>query len=94
MVGEPEIRPSLTPGKINKYFVGYGATGAYFCNIAPGVKFLRIAVKCVRIPPKPRGLKIQKLPDYGSMTHVFNVFSPTHVKPALRIIKTALEDSS
>jgi predicted transport protein len=83
----------IKPGKINKYFVGYGATGAYFCNVSPHVKSLRVAVKCVRRPLKPRGLKIQKLPDYRSMTHVFNVASSPQLKPAIRVIKAALEDS-
>ena len=83
----------IKPGKINKYFVGYGVTGAYFCNVHPRVKFLRVAVKCTRNSPKANGLKIQKLPEYRSMTHVFNIASTTQLKPALRVIKAALEDS-
>jgi len=83
----------IKPGKISKYFVGYGATGAYFCMVEPRLKFFRVSVKCARRPPRPRGLKILKLPDYRSMTHVFNISSPTQLKSALRVIKAALEDS-
>lgn len=83
----------IKPGKINKYFVGYGATGTYFCSVHPRIKFLRVTVKCARRPAKYRGLKIQELPEYRSMTHVFNIAGPTQLKPALQVIKTALEDS-
>jgi hypothetical protein len=83
----------VKPGKINKYFVGYGATGAYFCLLHPRRRFFRVDVKCVKNPPKLRALKVKKLPDYRTMTHTFNVQSSSQVGNALRIIKIALEDS-
>lgn len=83
----------IKPGKINKFFVGYGATGSYFCNLKPKVHFVKVEVKCHRRPPRLKGLKIRKLPEYRTMTHAFHVPSAAQIGPALRVIKIALEDS-
>jgi len=83
----------IKPGKINKFFIGYGATGPYFCLLKPRVHFVRVEVKCHRRPPRPKALKIRKAPDYRAFTYFFDVHSHTQIAPALRVIKIALEDS-
>ena len=80
-------------GKVNVYFIGYGATGSYFCNVKPKVNFIRVDVKCVRKPTTGNILKVRKLPDYHTMTHTFNISHRGQIEPALRVIKIALEDS-
>ncbi len=91
--GITSLDSRVKPGKINKFFVGYGATGSYFCNLKPKVHFVKVEVKCLRKPPRPRALKIRKTPDYRTMTHLFDVSSGGQIGSALRVIKTALEDS-
>jgi hypothetical protein len=85
----------VKPGKINKYFIGYGATGSYFCSLKPRVHSVRIEVKSVRRPPATRNLPVRKIPDYQHtpMTHFLDVNSSSQVQAALRVIKVALEDS-
>lgn len=83
----------VKPGKITKFFIGYGATGSYFCNLKPKVHFVRVEVKCLRRPPSLKSLGMRKLADYRTMTYVFSVSSDGQIESALRIIKIALEDS-
>ena len=83
----------VKPGKVNKFFIGYGATGSYFCNLRPRVHFVKVDVKCHRRPPSLKALKISKNPDYRTMTYTFDVRSRAQIAPALRVIKMALEDS-
>jgi hypothetical protein len=85
----------VKPGKINKYFIGYGATGSYFCCASPLVNSIWVEVRCVRRPLRPRLLAVEKVPKYQHtpMTHVFQISSGAQIQPALRIIKAALEDS-
>lgn len=83
----------VKPGKVNIYFIGYGATGSYFCNVKPKVNFIRVEVKCLRKPSPSKSLKVRKLPDYRTMTHTFSIAQRGQIEPALRIIKNALEDS-
>lgn len=81
--------------KINKYFIGYGATGSYFCSVKPRVNSIKVEVKCRRRPRGARVLGIRAVPAYQHtpMTHVFEVASERQLKPALAVIKGALEDS-
>lgn len=85
----------VKPGKINKYFVGYGATGPYFCTVAPLVNSIWIDIKCSRIPPSARGLKVYRVEKkrHTPMTHEFQISSEGQVDSAVRLIRTALEDS-
>lgn len=85
----------VKPGKINKHFIGYGATGSYFCSVKPRVNSINVEVKCARRPPRPRVLAVEKVPGYQHtpMTHVFHISSAPQIQPALRVIKAALEDS-
>ncbi len=91
--GITSLDSRIKPGKINKYFIGYGATGSYFCSLRPRVHFVWVDVKCRRAPPKIRALKIRKLPDRWTMTHTFDIRSKSQIAPALRVVKLALEDS-
>ncbi len=93
--GITSLDSRVKAGKINKYFVGYGATGAYFCSVKPRVNSIKVEVKCSRRPTSPGGVKVRPVPDYQHtpMTHVFQIQSDKQVKPALRVIKAALEDS-
>lgn len=81
--------------KVNKEFIGYGATGYYFCSIQPSAKGLNVFTKCRREPPLVTGLELKRLGPHrwGPMTHTFKITDESQVKPALRIIKSALEDS-
>ena len=81
--------------KINKQFVGYGATGPYFCTVNPRVNSLRVHVKFANTPPTPKGIKIVKHPPgkHTSMTHYFQLSSASQLDPALNVIKGALEGS-
>ncbi len=85
----------VKPGKINKYFIGYGATGFYFCCVAPRVNSLRIEIKCAQRPRSPKGLTVRPLPEYkhSPMTHIMQVSLLKHVRPALQVIKKSLENS-
>lgn len=82
-------------GKINKYFIGYGATGSYFCCVMPGVNSLKVEVKCARRPPRVKAVGVRPVPEYQHtpMTHVFQISTENHLKSALPVVKSALEDS-
>jgi hypothetical protein len=67
--GITSLDSRIKPGKINKYFIGYGATGSYFCLLKPRVHFVRVEVKCHRRPPRLKALKIRKLSDYRTFTY-------------------------
>lgn len=86
---------SVKPGKINKYFVGYGATGSYSCSVKPRVNSISVQVKLSRRPKAPKGLKVQPVPEYQHtpMTHVFQITDDSQLRRAVPVIKTALEDS-
>lgn len=81
--------------KVNKGFIGYGATGYYFCNVKPTAKALDVFAKCRRDPPLATGLDLKRLGPgrWGPMTHTFKITDESQVEPALRIVKSALEDS-
>jgi predicted transport protein len=85
----------VKPGKVNQYFIGYGATGSYFCNVKPRVNSIRVEVKCRRKPPTPTGLKVRSIPDsqHTPMTHAFDLTSERQLRSGLNAIKGALEDS-
>jgi predicted transport protein len=85
----------VKPAKVNKEFIGYRATGFYFCSVKPTKKALNIFVKCKRSPALPAGVEVRKLPQgrWGPMTHTFKISDKRQVRPALRIIRSALGDS-
>lgn len=85
----------VRPAKINKQFIGYGATGYYFCSVKPSAKALNLFVKCRRDPPQVAGLEIKKLPPkrWGPMTHGLAITDRAQIKPAMEVIRGALEDS-
>lgn len=85
----------VRPGKINKHFIGYGATGNYFCSVKPRASSIMIEVKLSHKPPSIRSIRVRSVPGYQhtAMTHVFQISSGGQLKPALRVIKDALEDS-
>jgi hypothetical protein len=85
----------VKPGKVNKYFIGYGATGSYFCNLKPRVNSIRVEVKCRRKPRRLNGLKLRPISEYQHtpMTHVFDLTSERQLRSGLKAIKEALEDS-
>lgn len=83
----------VKPGKVNKFFIGYGATGSYFCQVSPRVHFLKLHIKCRRRPPRLKALRIRRNPSNWTMTHTFDIRSRAQIAPALRVIKMALEDS-
>lgn len=85
----------VRPGKINKHYVGYGATGYYFCSVKPRPTRIKIEVKLRRNPLKTRGIDVRKVPEYQNtpMTHVFQISNHNQIRPALKVVKTALEDS-
>lgn len=93
--GITSLDSRVKPGKVNKYFIGYGATGSYFCSVKPRVNSIRVEVKCRRRPRTPNGLKVRPVPEYQHtpMTHVFEMTSDGQLRSALRVIKGALEDS-
>jgi predicted transport protein len=78
--------------KINKHFIGFGATGWYFCAVSPKGKFLRVEVKLRGRAPRIKSLHIERLRN-RVMTHRFRVWSHAAIKPALQIIRQAFEDS-
>lgn len=85
----------VKPGKINKYFIGYGAEGSYFCNVSPRVNSLRVWIKIRQKPPKVSGIKLIKTSPQRRtpMTHLFQVDSEKQLKPTLLAIKAALAES-
>lgn len=85
----------VKPAKINKYFIGYGATGPYFCIIYPRVNSIWVGIKCARTPSSPRGVKVSRVgkDQHTPMTHEFQISSEGQVNSAVRLIKTAFEDS-
>ncbi|MBI3661647.1 MAG: hypothetical protein HY234_01155 [Acidobacteria bacterium] len=83
----------VKPGKILKYFIGYAATGPYFCSVKPRVKSLRVEVKCHSKPGNYKRLHVYALPEYRTMTHGFDMSSEMQMGIALRIIKQALTES-
>lgn len=85
----------VKPGKVNKYFIGYGATGPYFCIIYPRVNSIWVGIKCARTPSSPRGVKVSRVgkDQHTPMTHEFQISSEGQVNSAVRLIKTAFEDS-
>lgn len=93
--GITSLDSRVKPGKINKYFIGYGATGSYFCSVKPRVNSIRVEVKCRRKPRRANGLKVRPIPDYQHtpMTHVFDLTSERQLRSGLKAIKGALEDS-
>jgi predicted transport protein len=93
--GVTSLNSSVKAGKVNKYFVGYGATGSYFCSVKPRVKSIRIEVKFRRKPSRSAGIALRPVSEYQHtpMTHVFQIDSEKQLKPALRVIKAALEES-
>ncbi len=93
--GIAELDSRVKRAKVNKEFIGYGATGYYFCTVNPAAKALNVHVKCRRGPAQATGLELKKLPRdrYGAMTHTFKISEKGQVKPALRIISGALRDS-
>lgn len=93
--GITSLDSRVKPGKVNKYFVGYGATGSYFCSVKPRVNSLKLEVKLSHKPSNTGVLKVRKVPEYQHtpMSHVFQISLQAQLKPALRIIKSALEDS-
>ena len=90
-----ELDSRVKPAKINKQFIGFRATGRYFCTIKPTAKVLHVYVKCKGSPAQATGLKVKKLPAdrWEPMTHTFDISVERQVQPALRIIRGALEDS-
>lgn len=86
-----KIDSRIRPGKINKEFVGFGASGPYFANVTPGVNSLRIGVKYTNRPRKVSGLKLSSSPKYRVMTHYFTLQSQKHLKGAITLIKEAFE---
>jgi len=85
----------VKPGKVNKYFIGYGATGAYFCCIKPRVNSIRVEVKCSHKPAAGKSISLRRVPGYQHtpMTHTFEIRSEKQIPAASRVIKAALEDS-
>jgi len=85
----------VKPGKINKHFIGYGATGWYFCCLRPKPDSIKVEVKFARKPTSARGITVQRIPDYRHtpMTHFFRITSERQIPAALRVIKFALSDS-
>lgn len=85
---------SVKPGKVNKYFIGYGATGSYFCCVKPRVNSISVEVKLSRRPRRSRPAA-RPVPTYQHtpMTHVFQLTSEKEIRQARNILKTALEDS-
>lgn len=82
-------------GKVNKHFVGYGATGWYFCCLKPKPSAIKVEVKFDQKPISTRGVAVERIPDYRHtpMTHFFRIASERQLPAALRIIKGALDDS-
>lgn len=93
--GITKLDSRVKPAKINKHFIGFGATGNYFCTVKPIAKELNVFVKCKRNPAKTTGLEIMKLLQgrWKPMTHTFKIAVREQVPPALRIIRSAMEDS-
>jgi hypothetical protein len=85
----------VKPGKVNKYFIGFAATGSYFCSVEPRVNSIKVEVKCRRSPSRPKLLKVRPIPDsqHTPMTHTFSLTSERQLKSALKVIKGALGDS-
>ena len=85
----------VKPGKVNKWFVGYGATGYYFCTVKPRVNSILIDVKLGRRVSATKGLIIRKLPSTKrtTMTHRFQIATDSELRPALRVVLQAFEDS-
>lgn len=85
----------VQPGKINKQFIGYKATGSYFACIAPRVNSLKIEFKFRRQPPSLRKVKLIRIPDnaHTPMTHRCKISSINQAKALVPAIKEALEGS-
>jgi len=85
----------IKPGKINKWFVGFGATGYYFCTAKPRVNSIQIDVKLGRRVVKTKELAIRKLPStkHTPMTHRFHIATDSELRPALGVVRQAFEDS-
>ena len=85
----------VKPGKVNKYFIGYGATGTYFCCIKPRVNSIRVEVKCSHKPTAGKSISLRRVPEYQHtpMTHTFEIRSEKQIPAASKVIKAALEDS-
>jgi hypothetical protein len=79
----------VKPGKINKYFVGYGATGWYSCCLKPKATLIKVEVKFTQKPVTARGLTLERYPKYRhtTMTHFFKITSERQLPSALRVIK-------
>jgi predicted transport protein len=93
--GITSLDTRVKPAKINKEFIGYGATTYCFCSVKPTAKALNVFVKCRKGLPQVTGLEVKKLhPDaWGPMTHTFKLTEEAQMEPALLVIKSALEDS-
>jgi hypothetical protein len=94
--GITELDSRVKPANINKGFIGYGATGRYFCTVKPIAKELNLYVKySTSRPARAARLKLKKLPPdrWRPMTHTFKISHKGQLKPALQIISGAFRDS-
>jgi hypothetical protein len=81
-------------GTVRKNFVGYRATGPYFCTIKPKQKFVNIQVRISGNFPEFRTIAATKIPDeQGTMTHKFKVERDDQIDDALSAVRIALENS-
>ena len=85
---------SVKPGKVNKYYIGYGATGSYFCSVKPRVNSVRVEVKFSRRPQRSRvGIRPIEKYFHTPMTHAFQLTTEKEIGHAKKVIKAALEES-
>lgn len=90
-----ELDLKVKPGKINKFFVGYGATGNYFAKVHPRVNSIMISVKLSRQPPSNKIVAFKRHDPKlkRTMTHYFVMKQEKELPAVLRAVKAALAES-
>jgi len=85
----------VRPGKINKHFIGYGATGSYFATISPRVHSLKVEFKFRHKPPVIKKVKLVAIAEnkHTPMTHSCKISAIVEAKALLPAIREALEAS-